>query len=443
MEKTMKKYYIKTFGCQMNIYDSNVISETLENIGYKKTLDIEKSDLVIFNTCAIRDNAEHKALSELGAVRKIKKHKPDLIVGIIGCVAQKLGAQIIHRFDFVDFVLGTKDMYNLSDLIEKIENSPIVKTNLSSNIPLYSLSRPTTISANITIIRGCSNYCSYCIVPYVRGKEESRSIKEIINEIKSFIKNGVKEIVLLGQNVNVYGLDINTNLEELLFEINNLNNLLRIRYVTSHPHSVTKKFIQTIKNLDKVCEHIHVPFQSGSNKILKNMNRKYTREEYIEKINMIRSIIPNIGITADVIVGYPNETEKDFEDTLDLINECKLDNIFSFKYSPRKGTASYKLEDNIPRNIKEARLKKLHEVSEAMALEKNNLLINTNQEILWEKDETIRDSHLLSGRTRTFKLVFAPFKKNRIGKLDLVNIEKASPHFLRGNINKEKILNPK
>jgi tRNA-2-methylthio-N6-dimethylallyladenosine synthase len=438
----MKKYYIKTFGCQMNIYDSNVIAETLENIGYKKSSDIEKSDLIIFNTCAIRDNAEHKALSELGAVRKIKKHKPDLIVGIIGCVAQKLGSEITHRFDFVDFVLGTKDMYNLSGLIEKIKNSPIVKTNLLSDIPLHSASRTNSVSANITIIRGCSNYCSYCIVPYVRGKEESRSIKEILDEIKSFIKNGVKEIVLLGQNVNVYGHDINTNLEELLSEINNLDNLLRIRYVTSHPHSVTKKFIQTIKNLNKVCEHIHVPFQSGSNKILKNMNRKYTREEYIDKIHMIRSIIPDIGITADIIVGYPNETEKDFDDTLSLINECKLDNIFSFKYSPRKGTASYKLEDNIPKLVKEQRLKKLHEVSEDMALEKNKILINTNQEVLWEKDEIIRDTHLLSGRTRTFKLVFAPFKKNRIGKLDLVNIEKASPHFLRGEII-QQILNSK
>lgn len=432
---TSKNYFIRTFGCQMNIYDSVLISESLENIGYNPTDDMEKAELILFNTCTIRGLSEHKAMSELGATKQLKENNPNILIGIVGCVAQQLGKSLIKKYPFVDFVLGTKDMYKIPELIKTYNNVPVVETDMDYNVAGYKLSKYKNVSSYITIVRGCTFYCSYCIVPYVRGKEVSREIQDIVKEAKVLADNGVKELVLLGQNVNVYGEDIKSNLEDLLLELNEIKEIKRLRYITSHPESVNQKFIETIKNIPKVCEHIHIPFQTGSNKILKSMNRRHTREEYIEKVNMIRSIIPNISITADVIVGYPLEEESDFLDTISLLEECKLDNIYSFKYSPRKGTSSYKqFKNDLPQSIKEERLARLNKIEGAISKKTNEALIGTTQEVLWENSKTYHHEQLLEGRTRTFKKVFAPFKENRIGELENVKIDKVTNFSLIGTI---------
>ncbi|MDR0675854.1 MAG: tRNA (N6-isopentenyl adenosine(37)-C2)-methylthiotransferase MiaB [Elusimicrobiota bacterium] len=442
--KNFKKYvYIKTFGCQMNVYDSILISEGLLEIGYELTENIETADLILFNTCAVRGLAEHKALSELGATKKLKTKKPDLQIGMLGCVAQNLGKKILKSYPFVDFVLGTKEMYKLPTYLNYKTDKARLEVSLDNKIVGYKTKKnlPNSVSVFVTIIRGCSNFCSYCIVPFVRGKEESRNIDEIFDEVKILVGNGVKEIVLLGQNVNIYGKDINIKLESLLQKLNEIDGLYRIRYFTSHPKDVNEDFIKSIKSIPKICEHIHIPFQSGSNRILKSMNRKYTREEYIEKVNMIRDYIPNIAITTDIIVGYPTETEKDFVDTLELLKVCKLDNIYSFKYSPRAGTLSYKnLEDDISKEIKEKRLEILNNLENEISRQINNSLIGTSQEVLWEnlkKTKTtldIKNNFTIEGRTRTFKKVFANTSiqnaEKSIGKLEVVEIKKATAYSL-------------
>lgn len=431
----------------MNVYDSVLISESLEEYGYKITDDIKKADLILFNTCAIRSLSEHKAISELGATRKLKHKNPKLLVGIIGCVAQKLGEKIVKKLDFVDFVLGTKDMYQLPKLIQTHfensddktnQNQKIIRTNLDYEIKGFKTKKSNSVSAFITVVRGCTNFCSYCIVPFVRGKENSRSLDEIYDEASELVKSGVKEIVLLGQNVNIYGVDINEKLENVLVKLNGIGGLERLRFVTSHPKSVTQDFLEKIKNLSKVCEHIHIPFQSGSNKILKSMNRQYTREEYFDKIQMIRNTIPNVAITGDVIVGYPGETGEDFAETLDLLKKCELDNIYSFKYSPREGTVAYKnYPDEIPKEIKEARLSLLHETASMISKNIHDKLKNTSQEILWENVKVYETKKMLEGRTRNYKKVFANFKDDRIGKLDKVRIYEISEHSLIGEIVEE------
>jgi len=344
-----RKVYIKTFGCQMNEYDSLLILEQVEQYGYTETEDMKEADLILFNTCAIRGLSEHKALSELGATRKLKAKKPSTLIGIVGCVAQKLGQEIARKYRFVDFVLGTKQMYKFSDILSKaVYDNPIVKTDLDANLEGYATKKSKGVTACITIVRGCQVYCSYCIVPYVRGHYDSRTVDDIELEARELVTNGAKEITLLGQNVNAYGIDIETNLETLLERLDKIDGLKRLRYVTSHPKNITKQFIKTLAGLDKVTEHINIPFQSGSNNVLKSMNRKYTIEEYIDKINLIREFIPNIALSADVIIGYPGESEKDFEQTLNIMEKLRFDSIYSFKYSPREGTTAYKrLEDDV------------------------------------------------------------------------------------------------
>jgi tRNA-2-methylthio-N6-dimethylallyladenosine synthase len=459
--KDNKKFYIKTFGCQMNVYDSILIGEQLESLDYSETDDIKRADLILFNTCAIRALAEHKALSELGATKKLKSKNPNIKVGIMGCVAQNLGKKILSSYPFVDFVLGTKEMYKLPEYLEKKESykndKSILKLSLDEKIVGYESKKVNSVSAFITVVRGCTNFCSYCIVPFVRGKEESRNIDEIVSEVQKMADNGVKEIVLLGQNVNIFGKDINTNLQTLIKKINDIEGILRIRYFTSHPKDVNEDFVKAIKDIPKVCEHIHIPFQSGSNKILKSMNRKYTREEYIEKVKMIKKYISGVAVTSDIIVGYPTETEEDFQDTLDILKICQLDNIYSFKYSPRKGTISHKnLPDDVSKETKEKRLEILNNLENEISLSINEKMIDTEQEVLWESYKEINmdldkestccateiksesKQALLEGRTRNYKKVFANVdfdEANKyIGKLDIVKIKKATVFSLYGEI---------
>jgi len=425
-----KKYFIRTFGCQMNEYDSILIAESLEEYGYFFTANIKEADLILFNTCAIRGLAEHKAISELGATKKLKAKNPQLLVGMIGCVAQKLGKELTSKYPFIDFVFGTKEMYKIAEFLEAKGQKSLVRTDLSQEIVGYQTKKVNSVSASVTIVRGCTNFCTYCIVPYVRGKEESRSIAEIETEVKNLIKNGVKEVILLGQNVNAY-----ENFAELLARLNKIEQLKRIRYVTSHPKSVDENFIAQAAKLHKVCEHIHLPFQSGSNKILQAMNRKYTKEEYLEKLATIRKYKPEMGITSDIIVGFPGETEEDFLATLSLLDQAQLDNVYSFKYSPREGTMAFKnMPDDVAPKEKKARLARLHEVNEKIALKLNEEMIGKVYEVLWENVKEYQGQKVLEGRTRNFKKTFAAFKDGRIGALDQVKIMKVTMNSLFGKI---------
>ncbi|MFH1715295.1 MAG: tRNA (N6-isopentenyl adenosine(37)-C2)-methylthiotransferase MiaB [Elusimicrobiota bacterium] len=428
----MKKFYIKTFGCQMNVYDSRLISDLLEEKGLSAVDDMNNADVIVINTCAVRQLAENKAASELGRCKKLKKKNPDLIIAFVGCVAQKDGANILKRFPYIDLVMGTKDMYRLPQLLDDIKiKGPILLTNIAQKTGNFRSNKADGVIGYVTVIRGCANFCSYCIVPHVRGKEESRSIKEIIKESKTLVDTGVKEIMFLGQNINAFGMDTGERLEDLLEQADKINGLERLRIMTSHPKSVTKNFIQSMADIPKACEHIHMPFQSGSDKILKEMNRKYTRGEYIDKVAMIRKIIPNCAITVDIIVGYPNETERDFEETLDLVRLCRFDSAFTFKYSPRQGTKAYKLKDNVSKEIKEARLAELNDLCREVAKKKNNEYVGQDVQVMWESVKKTNQGKFLLGKTRSFKQVFAPYKRRSPGKLEIVHISSATPFALR------------
>ncbi|MDY6821667.1 MAG: tRNA (N6-isopentenyl adenosine(37)-C2)-methylthiotransferase MiaB [Deferribacterota bacterium] len=323
----MTKFYIKTYGCQMNEYDSEYISSVLINKGYYETNSYEDADYIILNTCSVREKAEKKVYSEIGRIKKLKRKDREIKIGICGCVAQQQGYNIMERFKDVSFVVGTDALNRFEEIMNQVElGERIVDTDFKSNKLIKGKFKrePSTI-AYVSIMKGCNNYCSYCIVPYVRGREISRDPEEILDEIKYLVELGYKEVILLGQNVNSYGktLDETINFPKFLSMVNNINGLERIRFVTSHPKDFDEDLIFAMRDNEKVCEQIHLPIQSGSNKILKSMNRKYTSQEYLKKIEKLKKYIPNIAISSDFIVGYPGESEGDFNDTLNILNEVK------------------------------------------------------------------------------------------------------------------------
>ncbi|MEW6375206.1 MAG: tRNA (N6-isopentenyl adenosine(37)-C2)-methylthiotransferase MiaB, partial [Thermodesulfobacteriota bacterium] len=340
-----KRVYIETYGCQMNEHDSERMLRLLEESHYLKTKDPKQADLILINTCSVREKPEHKLYSALGRYKKLKEER-ETILGVAGCVAQQEGEWLLNRVPYLDMVIGTHAIPMLPQLLQKIEVSgqrvcetgfdPIGKY-LETVLPKRPLAK---VKSYVTIMQGCDHFCSFCIVPHVRGREKSRSSKEIIEEVRHLTEMGVKEVCLLGQNVNGFGRGLEEELSfpELLHRINEVEGLQRIRFTTSHPADLSDELIRAFSKLKKLCEHIHLPFQSGSDQILKRMHRNYTKASYLEKIDRLRETCPSIAITADVIVGFPGEEEKDFEDTLDLIQDVRFDDLFSFKYSPRKGT---------------------------------------------------------------------------------------------------------
>jgi len=378
-----KKLYIYTIGCQMNVYDSEQIVKTLSPLSYSKTDILEEADLVFVNTCSVREKAEEKAFSFLGRLTALKKKNPDLIVGIGGCVAQQEGKNILKRVQHVDLVFGTRAIGRLPSLVKKIENerNRIVDVEMSEimdEIPENDdNTKENEISKFVTIMRGCDNYCTYCVVPYVRGREISRSPEIIVSEISGLVKNGVKEITLLGQNVNSYGLKEGIcTFPELLSQVNAIEGLERIRFATSHPKDLSDELIDKYKDLEKLCSHIHLPVQSGSNAMLKKMNRKYTREDYIEKVAKLRSVCKNVALSSDMIVGFPGESRDDFEETLDLMKIIEFDSLFAFKYSDRPNAPSTAFSLKIEENEKKERLQKLLTLQEKITIKKNQFLFS-------------------------------------------------------------------
>jgi len=435
---TKKNLFIKNFGCQMNDYDSLRIQKMLENYGFKKADNYENASHIILITCSVRQKAEDKVFSELGRINKIKKKNPFLILGVGGCLAQHHGKKLIKQFPYIDFVFGTQKITKLPEIISAAEKgNKIVNIEMNNCSEIYPDNsykpEPGSICSFVSIIQGCNNYCTYCIVPYVRGPEKSRDSTEIISEIRRLVDSGVKEITLLGQNVNSYNNTKNNlnSFPDLLKRINEIKGLERIRFVTSHPKDLSDKLILSFKQLDKLCEHIHLPLQSGSDTILKKMNRVYTSQEYIDKISALRETVPGISITSDIIVGFPDETEEDFNSTVNIINQIKYDDLFIFHYTDREGTKASTLNGKIPYKTKIERLTLLNEIQRKISLDKNLKLINKKVSVLFENNSKY-DNDFIAGRSRTNKVVNCKASADIIGSIKNVKIIKANIHSLNG-----------
>ncbi|WP_196008091.1 tRNA (N6-isopentenyl adenosine(37)-C2)-methylthiotransferase MiaB [Clostridium tyrobutyricum] len=434
-----KNFFIETWGCQMNEEDSEKLSGMLKSIGYTKTTQKDTADIIIFNTCCVRENAELKVYGNLGMLRKLKKNNPELIIAVCGCMMQQknMAKDIIKRFPFVDIIFGTHNAYKFPEYLNRVrygEKSIIEIQNKEDGIVEgIPIDRESNIKGFVTIMYGCNNFCTYCIVPYVRGRERSRLPENIENEIKSMVEKGYKEITLLGQNVNSYGKNLNpkVNFAQLLRRINNIDGIERIRFMTPHPKDFTDDVIEAIKQCDKICEHIHLPVQSGSTRILKKMNRNYSKEQYLKVVDKIKRSIPNVAITTDIIVGFPGETELDFEETLDLAKKVQYDSAFTFIYSKRKGTPADEMGEQISDDIKHERFNRLVDVINNSSAKNNKLYLGKSEEVLVE-GLSKNDNTKLMGRTRTGKLVNFLGNSDNIGKLTNVHINSTNSFSLSG-----------
>ena len=437
-----KKYFLRTYGCQMNVHDSEQIKFILESLGYMETEKLEDADIVVLNTCAIRENAHDKVFGYLGRCKHLKESKKDLIVCLGGCMAQEevVVNEIRNKYPYVDIVFGTHNIHELGSLIKNTLHKQDIEVysiegKVYENI-LYK--RDSNITAWVNIMYGCDKFCTYCIVPYTRGKQRSRRSKEIINEVKSLVNKGYSEVTLLGQNVNAYGKDLEGELSfaGLLEEVAKTG-IKRIRFVTSHPWDFTDDMIDIIAKYDNIMPYIHLPLQSGSSRILKLMGRRYTKEEYLKLFDKMKVTIPNVAISTDIIVGFPGETDKDFQDTLDVVNYCKYDNAYTFIFSPRIGTPAAKMEDNTSLKVKEERLAKLNELVNKYSLEHNKELLNKEVLVLIE-GISAKDSTRLYGYTDTMKLVNVEGSKDLIGKIVKVLITDAKSFSLDGKVIQDK-----
>jgi tRNA-2-methylthio-N6-dimethylallyladenosine synthase len=438
-----KRLYIQTFGCQMNVNDSEKIVTLLQQAGWETTDEVSRADLIIVNTCSIREKAVQKVYSQLGRFRMLKESHPDLILAMGGCLAQQGGQKVFSRVPFLDLVFGTHQIHRLPGFIERIKRSKSRVTETGFNQPVKSLemmAKPQngSISAYVTIMQGCNNYCSYCVVPYLRGREESRPIEDVVAEIGRLAGYGIKEVTLLGQNVNSYGKtgDDGASFSLLLRSIGQVKGIERIRFTTSHPKDLSDELMRCFADVEALCEHIHLPVQSGSDGILKRMRRGYDRDQYLEKVERLRSIRPGISITSDVIVGFPGEGDKDFEATIDLMKKVRFDNLFSFKYSEREGTAAVGLDRKVPENVKRERLQYLQNFQEGHTLERNKALEGRTENILVEGLSRNSEKDM-TGRTRSNRIVNFRGRRDLAGETVPVLITRAYLHSLRGDIQKE------
>ena len=421
-----KTFYLKTYGCQMNERDSETLVAILESLGFSEEKDYTKADLLLLNTCSIRENAHNKAFGMLGRFKHLKEKRPEIIVGLCGCMAQELNVceEIMKNYKFVNLIFGTHNIDRLPELLDEAvaKNSQQIEVlsreeDLVEGMPVI---RSNKYKAYVNIIYGCDKFCTYCIVPYTRGRERSRKKEDILKEVKSLVDDGYKEITVLGQNVNAYGKDLyeDYHFGELLEDIAKCG-IPRVRFMTSHPWDFTDKMIEVISKYPNIMPSIHLPVQSGSNRILKLMGRRYTKESYLELFDKIKNNIPGVAVSTDIIVGFPGEGEEDFLETMDLVNYCKFDNAFTFIYSERVGTPACKLKDNIPMEIREERLQRLNEVVNNYFLENNNKLLNTELPVLVEGISDKKNMYY--GYSDTNKLInFTSDSSLNLG--DIVNV---------------------
>lgn len=428
------RLYLETYGCQMNEYDSDRIINALDA---KTTDQAEDADLIIINTCAIREKADQKALSSLGRFKHLKAKNPDLIVGISGCVAQLYGDQLLKKMPYLDFVLGPRGIPKLPELISDIKEKKLrpVETSFDIEEPfdVQPYHQEGKVTAFVSVQQGCNKKCAYCIVPTVRGGEVNRPLEDIIRETVYLLSKGVKEITLIGQTVNSWKHNGN-KFADLLRALGELHTLERIRFTTSYPRDITKKMVEAMRDVDKVCHHLHLPVQSGSDRVLKLMNRTYTRQWYLDSVARLKDALPDIAISSDIIVGFPGETDEDFEQTMTLVEELEFESTFSFKYSPRPGTEGEKLynsTEKIEDSVASERLSRLQQLQRQLTISKNRQRIGASEKVLVE-DTSKYDPDFLMGRTTHNRIVNFRGKKDLIGKLVDVKINEGLANSLRG-----------
>ena len=417
-----KTYHIHTYGCQMNVADSELVESILIDQGYYNSNDPSKADAIFINTCSIREHAEDKVHSQLGRYELIKKETPDVIIGVLGCMAQSLKHDLLEKRSFVDIILGPDSYRRLPELLKRSEGNPqsLVDTKLSRFEVYDDLfpSRNEGINAWISIMRGCDKFCTFCIVPFTRGRERSRNTLSILEEAKEAVKQGYKEITLLGQNVNSYHYE-DYQFHHLLEAVAGVPGIQRIRYTSPHPQDITEELLSTMSKHKNICNYIHLPLQAGSDKILKRMNRTYTKSHFLSLVQRIRDILPDVGISTDIIVGFPGETDEDFGQTIEVMNEVKFDSAFNFKYSSRRGTKASEYEDKVQEEIKQQRLEQVIDLQKKHTLERNMDLVGKLQAVLVEKESKM-SSDYWAGRTDSNKWVI--FKKENIPKKDMVSV---------------------
>ncbi len=436
-----KLYFLECYGCQMNERDAEILAGMLNELGYQLAADENDADIIILNTCCVRESAENKVWGRIGELTHVKNRKPEVILGICGCMTQQIevAEKIRQKAPHIDLIFGTHNIHQLPDLIQQVKTSkePVLDVweqegELIEHLPTR---REAGLKAFVTIMYGCNNFCTYCIVPYVRGRERSRLISDIKTEIEHLARKGYREITLLGQNVNSYGKDLTPQVQfaDLLWELNEIEAIYRLRFTTSHPKDLSDSLINVIANAEKVCEHLHLPVQAGSNHVLKAMNRNYTREHYLALINKLRTAVPAISITTDLIVGFPGETDQDFLDTIDLLETVKYDAAYTFVYNKRSGTPAAEMTNQVSDEIKKARIQQLITVQNAITLANNQALVGKQFEILVEGPGK-NDPSKLAGRTRTNKLVLFEGSQELMGQLVQIVILTAKTWHLEGKL---------
>lgn len=428
------KYKLFTYGCQMNDYDSDVIAGILESMGADPTENESDADIIVLNTCCVRKKADDKVYGKLGLYKHLKKENPHLIIVVAGCLAQKDGEKLLKRFPHVDLVAGTHNLHRLKEMVDKAaKGKRAVETEESGTHFINPAVRKNKVTAYIPVSIGCDCYCTYCIVPYVRGRLHSRPVLEIIQEVEKAAAKGYKEIFLLGQNVNTYGFDLpeKPSFTHLLSELNGVEGVKRIRFISPHPKDFPQELIKAMGTLDKVCESVHLPLQAGSDKILKLMNRRYNTERFRNIITQLRNEIPHIAVSTDLITGFPGETDEDFEEGLRFIEETAFDHAFMFAYSPREGTAAAKMTCQVPQDIKMERLYRLIEIQNRITRQKNENLTGQIKECLVESISK-KDHDKVTGRTRCGRVVNFTGNESMIGSFVLVKLEEAFTWGLKG-----------
>ncbi len=421
----LKTYFIRTYGCQMNELDTEIMAGQLEMRGFVSAADEESADILIFNTCSIRDLAERKVMGKLGRIGRGQKNHA--IIGVTGCMAMAKKDALFRKFPHLDFVLGTNNITDLGTVIDEAlyTKKAVLKTDdqFEENLDYLIAKRDNKIKAQVSIIRGCDKFCTYCVVPYTRGQEVSRPPESILEECKKLVDAGYKEITLLGQNVNSYGKDKpewNCLFHDLLYRIDQIPGMARIRFMTSHPIDITEELMQAIRNLPSLCEFVHFPIQAGSSRVLKKMHRIYTKEQYLEKVTLLRHYVPNVALGTDIIVGFPTETEEEFLETFEVMKQIRYSIAFIYAYSPRKGTPAMRWKDDIPEEIKQDRLQRLMDLQNEIANEERQTLLGNTFEVLVERFN--KDGRHLKGRTRCWKKVIFEGDESMIGTLQQVKV---------------------
>ena len=434
-----KTYFIETYGCQMNVADSELVESLLKKEGYSRAKQLNEADAIFVNTCAIREHAEEKVHSQLGRYDLIKKEKPETIIGVLGCMAQSLKHDLLENRPFVDIILGPDSYRRLPELLHrKTEDSKSLVDTTLSRFEVYDdlfPSRNEGVNAWISIMRGCDKFCTFCIVPFTRGRERSRSVDSIITEATQAVQDGFSEITLLGQNVNSYSHD-QMEFHHLLDVVAQVPGLKRIRYTSPHPQDMTDELLETMAKHDTICNYVHLPLQAGNDRILKRMNRTYNRDHFVNLALRIRDYLPNVGMSTDIIVGFPGETEAEFQDTLDVMEILKFDSAFNFKYSPRRGTKASEYDDQVDENVKQDRLARVIELQKKHTLERNSELVGSIQTVLVEK-ESKRSPAQWAGRTDSNKWVIFDKEDVQIQSMVQLQITKATGISLHGELLKQ------